>query len=139
MSIAAPAFQRVVTPRAISIRLQRIIATVRAAYNFDANLVFKVAFTVEARDVDLVRSATDICFAPVLDLEDAPKHPHNVARETFVTIEGVVQPAPAPRFSATPGAIQGPPPKIGAHNDEALSQWGFSAAEIDALKAKGAL
>ena len=86
-----------------------------------------------------IMDATDICFAPVLDLEDAPKHAHNVARETFVTIEGVVQPAPAPRFSATPGAIQGPPPKIGAHNDEALSQWGFSAAEIDALKAKGAL
>lgn len=86
-----------------------------------------------------IMDATDICFAPVLDLEDAPKHPHNVARETFVTIEGVVQPAPAPRFSATPGAIQGPPPKIGAHNDEALSQWGFSAAEIDALKASGAL
>ena len=86
-----------------------------------------------------IMDATDICFAPVLDLEDAPKHAHNVARETFVTIEGVVQPAPAPRFSATPGAIQGPPPKIGAHNDEALSQWGFSAAEIETLKAKGAL
>ena len=86
-----------------------------------------------------IMDATDICFAPVLDLEEAPKHAHNVARETFVTIEGVVQPAPAPRFSATPGAIQGPPPKIGAHNDEALSQWGFSGAEIEALKASGAL
>lgn len=86
-----------------------------------------------------IMDATDICFAPVLDLEEAPKHPHNVARETFVNLEGVVQPAPAPRFSATPGAIQGPPPRIGAHNDEALSQWGFSAAEIEALKAKGAL
>lgn len=86
-----------------------------------------------------IMDATDICFAPVLDLEEAPKHAHNVARETFVTIEGVVQPAPAPRFSATPGAIQGPPPKIGAHNDEALSQWGFSASEIEALKTSGAL
>jgi len=86
-----------------------------------------------------IMDATDICFAPVLDLEEAPKHAHNVARETFVTIEGVVQPAPAPRFSGTPGAIQGPPPKIGAHNDEALSQWGFSGAEIEALKASGAL
>ena len=86
-----------------------------------------------------IMDATDICFAPVLDLEEAPKHAHNVARETFVTIEGVVQPAPAPRFSATPGAIQGPPPKIGAHNEEALSQWGFSGAEIEALKASGAL
>jgi len=86
-----------------------------------------------------IMDATDICFAPVLDLEEAPKHAHNVARETFVTIEGVVQPAPAPRFSATPGAIQGPPPKIGAHNDEALADWGFTAAEVVALKEKGAL
>ena len=86
-----------------------------------------------------IMDATDICFAPVLDLEEAPKHAHNVARETFVTVSGVVQPAPAPRFSATPGEIQGPPPGIGAHNDEALSQWGFSGAEIEALKASGAL
>lgn len=86
-----------------------------------------------------IMDATDICFAPVLDLEEAPKHAHNVARETFVTLEGVVQPAPAPRFSATPGAIQGPPPRIGAHNDEALTDWGFTAAEVAALKEKGAL
>lgn len=86
-----------------------------------------------------IMDATDICFAPVLTLDEAPNHPHNAARETFVTLEGVVQPAPAPRFSATPGVIQGPPPRIGAHNDEALGQWGFSAAEIEALKASGAL
>jgi alpha-methylacyl-CoA racemase len=86
-----------------------------------------------------IMDATDICFAPVLDLEEAPKHAHNVARETFVTVEGVVQPAPAPRFSATPGAIQGPPPRIGAHNDEALTNWGFTAAEVAALEEKGAL
>jgi len=86
-----------------------------------------------------IMDATDICFAPVLTLDEAPNHPHNTARETFVTVEGVVQPAPAPRFSATPGVIQGPPPKIGAHNEEALRQWGFSAAEVDALKASGAI
>ena len=72
-------------------------------------------------------------------MDEAPSHPHNAARETFVEVEGVVQPAPAPRFSATPGAIQGPPPRIGAHNDAALADWGFSAAAIDALKASGAL
>lgn len=86
-----------------------------------------------------IMDATDICFAPILDLDEAPKHAHNVARETFVTVEGVVQPAPAPRFSATPGAIQGPPPKIGAHNEEALADWGFTAAEVATLKEKGAL
>ena len=86
-----------------------------------------------------IMDATDVCFAPVLNLEDAPKHIHNAARKTFVEIEGVVQPAPAPRFSATPGEIQGPPPKIGAHNDAALGEWGFSGGDIAALKTAEAL
>jgi alpha-methylacyl-CoA racemase len=82
-----------------------------------------------------IMAGTDVCFAPVLDLEEAPKHPHNAARETFVEVAGVVQPAPAPRFSATPGKIQGPPPAIGANNKDALSDWGFSEAEIAELGA----
>lgn len=86
-----------------------------------------------------IMGGTDVCFAPVLDLDEAPKHPHNTARQTFVEVAGVVQPAPAPRFSVTPGAIQGPPPAIGAHDQEALTDWGFSAAEVGALKAAGAL
>ena len=80
-----------------------------------------------------IMDATDVCFAPVLDLDEAPKHPHNAARQTFVEVAGVIQPAPAPRFSVTPGAIQSPPPAIGAHDREALSDWGFSSGEIDAL------
>ena len=88
---------------------------------------------------DEIMGGTDVCFGPVLDLDEAPKHPHNVARETFVEVAGVIQPAPAPRFSATPGKIQGPPPSIGAHDQEALSEWGFSAGDIGALKAAGAL
>ncbi len=82
---------------------------------------------------------TDVCFAPVLDLDEAPRHAHNVARQTFVEIGGVVQPAPAPRFSVTPGAIAGPPPVIGANNRDALADWGFSTAQIDELQASGAL
>ncbi|CAN5342221.1 CaiB/BaiF CoA-transferase family protein [soil metagenome] len=80
-----------------------------------------------------IMGGTDICFAPVLDMGEAPAHPHNVARETFVELEGVVQPAPAPRFSATPGAIQGASRAAGADNEAALSDWGFSAGEIAAL------
>lgn len=68
---------------------------------------------------------TDVCFAPVLSMAEAPDHPHNKARETFVEIEGVVQPAPAPRFSATPGAVQGLPPGQGAHSEEILKDWGI--------------
>ncbi len=86
-----------------------------------------------------IMDATDVCFAPVLSLDEAPKHPHNVARQTFVEVDGVMQPAPAPRFSATPGAIAGPPPATGADNDLALAAWGFSATEIDTLRSVGAL
>ncbi|MFN9711904.1 MAG: CaiB/BaiF CoA transferase family protein [Alphaproteobacteria bacterium] len=80
-----------------------------------------------------IMAATDVCFAPVLDLDEAPKHPHNAARQTFVQLGGVTQPAPAPRFAETPGVIQGPPPAIGAHNTEALADWGFTEAEISAI------
>ena len=85
-----------------------------------------------------IMGGTDVCFAPVLTLEEAPKHPHNAARQTFVEVAGVTQPAPAPRFSATPGAIQGPPPAIGAHSEEALADWGLSKAEIERLTAPAA-
>ena len=80
-------------------------------------------------------AGTDACFAPVLGLAEAPAHPHNAARETFIEIAGVIQPAPAPRFSATPGRVQGPPPAIGAHTREALADWGISADSIAALEA----
>jgi alpha-methylacyl-CoA racemase len=96
----------------------------------------KLAAVIATRTRDewcVIMDATDVCFAPVLDLDEAPKHAHNVARQTFVEVAGVVQPAPAPRFSATPGAIQGPPPAVGAHDREALADWGLSSAEIDAL------
>ncbi|MFL5297279.1 MAG: CaiB/BaiF CoA transferase family protein [Phenylobacterium sp.] len=80
-----------------------------------------------------IMGGSDVCFAPVLTLEEAPKHPHNAARQTFVEVAGVTQPAPAPRFSATPGAVQSPPPAIGAHDREALTDWGLAPAEVDRL------
>ena len=82
---------------------------------------------------------TDVCFAPVLDPDEAAAHPHNRERATFVDVEGVVQPAPAPRFSRTPSAIAGPPPIPGEHTDEALADWGFSRDEIASLRAAGAV
>jgi alpha-methylacyl-CoA racemase len=106
------------------------------------DLKAKLASVIASRSRDewcAIMEGTDVCFAPVLSLEEAPRHPHNLARETFVTIDGVVQPAPAPRFSATPGKVQGPPPRIGADSETALSDWGFSSTEIEGLKANGAL
>ncbi len=82
---------------------------------------------------------TDICFAPVLSLAEAPNHPHMKARETFIEVDGVVQPAPAPRFSRTPGAVQRPPARPGQHTDDALAEWGLPAAKIAALRASGAI
>jgi len=82
---------------------------------------------------------SDACFAGVLSLSDAPGHPHNAARGTFVTVDGVLQPAPAPRFSRTPGQIQEFDPRIGAHNETGLMSWGFSREEVDALRRSGAL
>ena len=69
---------------------------------------------------------TDVCFAPVLTMAEAPAHHHNVARSAFVEVDGVTQPAPAPRFSRTPGAVQGPPARPGANTEEILADWGIS-------------
>lgn len=82
---------------------------------------------------------TDACLSPVLDLDEAPLHPHNQARNTFVDHDGVVQPTPAPRFSRTPGQLNVPPPRPGEHTEAALADWGFDAREIEALKAAGAV
>lgn len=88
---------------------------------------------------DELMLGSDVCYAPVLDFEEAPKHPHNVARQSFVEIEGVMQPAPAPKFSRTPGRVQMPPPSPGQHTSEILSDWGFNASEIEILKNVGAV
>ena len=82
---------------------------------------------------------TDACVAPVLDMDEAPDHPHNRARATFITVDDVLQPAPAPRLSRTPAAIQGPPPAPGADTEAVLLAWGFGETEVAALRAAGAI
>lgn len=82
---------------------------------------------------------TDDCVWPVLSMRDAPSHPHNLAREAFVDIAGVRQPAPAPRLSRTPGAIQSPPPVLGEHTRERLTALGLSGDEITRLVELGAV
>ena len=86
-----------------------------------------------------IMEGTDVCFAPVLDLKEAPNHPHNIDRKTFVEFDGVVQPAPAPRFSRTQGEIQGPAAMAGEHTREVLSAWNFSDQEIGELQAARAI
>ena len=81
-----------------------------------------------------IMEGTDVCFAPVLSMAEAPEHPHNVHRNTFVERQGLVQPAPAPRFSRTAPELDRPPSYPGQHTQEVLESFGFDAAEIERLK-----
>ena len=82
-----------------------------------------------------ILEGTDACFAPVLGMDEAHRHPHNAARDTFVERDGIVQPNAAPRFDRTPGAIRCSPPAPGSGTRAVLADWGFASAEIDELAA----
>ena len=99
-----------------------------------------VIFKTKTRaEWDALLEGSDICYAPVLNMKEAAGHPHNQARATFVEIDGVPQPAPAPRFSRTPSAIQRPPASPGEHTEEALRDWGFETADLDRLRGHGVI
>lgn len=102
---------------------------------------FAAVFSTKTRDEWCeILEHTDTCFAPVLSMDEAPLHPHNVERETFITLNGIVQPAPAPRFSETPGAVSRPPAHAGQHSDEILAEWlGMDSDAISAAKSSGAV
>lgn len=82
---------------------------------------------------------TDACFAPVLTVGEAARHPHALARGTYVEVEGVVQPGPAPRFDRSAPVPVRPAPEVGVHTHEVLSQAGFTMDDIQALQAAGAI
>ena len=101
---------------------------------------FTAAFKSRTRDEWCGEmEGSDVCFAPVLSLNEAPQHAHNKARGAFVEIDGVTQPAPAPRFSRTPGAITRAAPRRGEGGAQALADWGFDEKEIEDFRARGAL
>ena len=81
-----------------------------------------------------IMEGTDVCFAPVLSMDEARNHPQNKTRKTFIEVEGVTQPAPAPRFSRTVPETPNPPPKVGEHTIEVLADFGFGDDAIEALK-----
>jgi alpha-methylacyl-CoA racemase len=100
----------------------------------------KTLFRTKTRDEWCkIMEGSDICFAPVLSMEEAPKHPHMKHRGTFVEQGGVTQPGPAPRFSRTPSRIQRPPARPGEHTEEALRDWGFANSELETLRKCGAI
>jgi alpha-methylacyl-CoA racemase len=101
---------------------------------------FADVFATRSRDEWAAHFAgTDACVAPVLTLTEAPQHPHNVERETFVDLGGVSQPSPAPRFSRTPAALRHVPPAAGDHTVEVLAEIGYDDEEIKRLFDAGAV
>jgi alpha-methylacyl-CoA racemase len=97
------------------------------------------AFASRTRDEwEAAFAGSDACVAPVLDLDEAPRHPHNRARGTFYDAGDGPLPRPAPRFDRTPAAEPGPAPRPGADTRSALADWGVSASEVDALVESGA-
>lgn len=86
-----------------------------------------------------ILEGTDACFAPVLSLTEAPEHPHNQARKSYISVDGFVQPAPAPRFSRTPSEVLHGKRPAGGDTDTVLAQAGFTADEISALRESGCL
>jgi alpha-methylacyl-CoA racemase len=86
-----------------------------------------------------IMEGSDVCFAPVLSILEAPDHPHNKARKTFVEVEDVIQPAPAPRFSRTAPEISHGPRNAGEDTVSVLSDWGFAKDEISILQKNGAI
>jgi alpha-methylacyl-CoA racemase len=101
---------------------------------------FASIFKTKTRDQwAAVFDGRDACAVPVLSPWEAHLDPHNVERGTFVEIDGVLQPGPSPRFSATPSAIRRPPPRPGSLGNQALGEWGIDAETIEALRAIGAL
>jgi alpha-methylacyl-CoA racemase len=92
------------------------------------------AFKMRSRDEwCTLLEGSDACFAPVLTMEEAPHHPHNIARGTFIEVDGVIQPGPAPRFSRTPSAQPTPPHALGEGTRSALAAWGIPGERIAAL------
>ena len=98
-------------------------------------LKFATLFATKTRQAWCeILEGTDVCYAPVLDMDEAPDHPHNQARGNFIDVAGVKQPAPAPRFSRTPPEISMPPARAGQHSGDILRDWGLSENMIQAYQ-----
>jgi len=103
-------------------------------------IFFESIFATKTRDEwCTLFEGTDICFAPVLDMDEAPEHAHNQARGVFVKEGGVLQPAPAPRFTNSPPELPTMSPAPGDDNATALLDWGYSKDDIDRLSKAGIL
>jgi len=99
---------------------------------------FERAFKARTRDEWCrVFEGSDACFAPVLSWSEARRHEHNRSRNAYLSVGGVEQPAPAPRYSRTPAAVRAAPPERGQGGRQALSEWGFSEEQVRSLQSRG--
>jgi alpha-methylacyl-CoA racemase len=101
--------------------------------------VMKVFKTRTQAEWCSIMEGTDVCFAPVLSIFEAPEHPHNKARNTFVEMDGVVQPAPSPRFSRTVAEVSHPARAPGADSESVLLDSGFTQDEVTSLRSAGVI
>ena len=101
--------------------------------------VAAIVRTKSRSEWEAVFEGSDVCFGPVLEPWEAPDHPHARARHAFEEVAGVVQPAPAPRFSRTKSEIQGPPAYPGQHTTEILDEIGVNSTKAETLKSSGAV
>lgn len=101
---------------------------------------FAAVFRTRSRDEWVaLAEGKEVCIAPILSLGEAPQDPHLKARKTFIELDGIWQPAPAPRFSRTQAVVQRPPARPGEHTEEVLRDWGLAEAEVAVLRAAGAI
>src|SRR5205807_10216653 len=99
---------------------------------------FAITFKTKTRDEWCqVFEGSDACFAPVLSWSEARRHPQSISRNSYVTVAGVEQPAPAPRFSRTPAKLRGAPPERGEGGAQALADWGFDSDQVKKLRSLG--
>jgi len=101
---------------------------------------FQAVFMTRTRDHWVQAAAgRDACLTPVLDIDEAARHPQMLARDVYTDFDGLRHPSPAPRFGRTPGTLRRPTPENGQHGREVLAEWGVPETEISALESSGAL
>jgi alpha-methylacyl-CoA racemase len=104
----------------------------------EMKVLFEKTFSSKTRDEwVVVFDGSDACFAPVLSWSEAKLDPHHVSRGNFLSLGGVEQPSPAPRYSRTPPAVKRAPPERGEGGAQALLEWGFNKTEIERLQSAG--
>jgi crotonobetainyl-CoA:carnitine CoA-transferase CaiB-like acyl-CoA transferase len=132
-----PGFRRVLLTK-LGLADDPVFANDEAAHETERREKVARALLTRTRDEwAAIFAPTDGCVAPVLSMDEAEAHPQTTARDTFIQVDGVSQPAPGPRFSATPAAVRVSPEDASRSDPQTLAAWGFSSGEIASLQQSG--